>query len=135
MRAAAVFLLSLTRRHLVNRVRPARMKDLDDLKKTVPRRPHCGPLDLQPPAHGSISIAARIEWCRQLSVQARTHTELEAWRAEEEGLRDALLERDHRHQYRDRPPAVFERYALGFEDGNALICLACVDAHRMTSVQ
>src|SRR5215831_8052193 len=135
MRAAAVFLLSLTRRHLVNRVRPARMKDLADLKKTVSRRPHCGSLGLEHRAQTSTSLEARIKRCRRQSTQARTHTELEAWRAEEEGLRDALLERDPPYQDRDRPPAVFERYALGFEDGKLLIRLACVDAHRMTSVQ
>src|SRR5215831_18113655 len=33
MRAAAVFLISLTRRHIVNSVLPARRKDLKDLKK------------------------------------------------------------------------------------------------------
>jgi hypothetical protein len=31
----------------VNGLLPAWMKDLEDLKKTVPRRPHCGSLDVQ----------------------------------------------------------------------------------------
>src|SRR5262245_5450585 len=82
-------------------------------------------------AHTSPSIEARIKRCRRQRTQALTQAELEAWRAEEEGLRDALLERDHRHQYRDRPPAVFERYTMGFEDGKALIRLTWVDAHRV----
>src|SRR5215831_15371763 len=41
-------IVQFQRKPFVNRVRPARMKDLDDLRKTVPRRPPCGPLDLQP---------------------------------------------------------------------------------------
>ena len=113
----------------MNSVLPARMKDLEDLKKSVARCPHCGSLEPQHVARASTSIAARIERCRRLRPQARMQAELEAWRVEEEGLRDALLERDHRHQYRDRPLAVFERYTMGFEDGKALIRLACVDAH------
>src|SRR5215831_5368020 len=135
MRVSELFPISVTRRRIVNSVLPARMKDLDDLKKTVSRCPHCGSLGLQHRAQTSTSIEARIKRCRRQSTQARTQAELEAWRAEEEGLRDALLEKDPPYQDRDRPPAVFEQYALGFEDGNALICLACVDAHRMTSVQ
>jgi len=79
-------------------------------------------------AHASTSIEARIKRCCKLRTQACTQAELDAWRAEEKGLRDALLERDHTHQYRDRLSAVFERYAMGFEDGKALIRLACMDA-------
>jgi len=33
MRAAVVFLISVTRRHIVNTVLPARRKDLEELKK------------------------------------------------------------------------------------------------------
>ena len=119
----------------MNSVLPVWIPDLDDLKRSVARCPHCGSLGLLHIAHASTSIEARIKRCWKLRTQACTQAELEAWRAEEEGLRDALLEKDHTHQYRDRPPAVFERYAMGFEDGKALIRLACMDAQRTTSVQ
>ncbi len=77
----------------------------------------------------STSIAARIEWCRQQRTQAHTQAELEGWRAEEEGLRDAVLNRDHTNHYRYSPPGVFERYAMGFQDGQALIRVSWVDRH------
>ena len=46
MKAVVVFLISLTRRHLVNRLRPARRKDLEDLKKSGSGRPFSDSLDL-----------------------------------------------------------------------------------------
>jgi hypothetical protein len=104
----------------VNSVLPAWMKDLEDPKKTVPHRPHGGSHDLQRRAQTSLPLVARIEWCRRQRTQARTQAELEGWRAEEEGLRDALLKRDRTSQYRYSPPGVFERYAMGLEDGRAL---------------
>src|SRR5512134_3510760 len=60
-------------------------------------------------------IITRIEWCRKQRTKARTQPELEGWRAEEEGLRDAILDREHTNQYRYSPPAVSERYAIGLE--------------------
>ena len=116
-------------------VLPAWIPDLDDLKKSVARCPHCGSRGLLHLAHVSTSIDARIKRCWKLSTQACTQAERDAWRAEEEGLRDALLERDQTHQYRERPAAVFERYAMGVEDGKALIRLACMDAQQTPSVQ
>jgi hypothetical protein len=79
------------------------------------------------------SVLARIEWCRRQRTQARTAPELEEWRAEEEGLLDAFLKRDHTNHYRYSSPSVFERYAMGLEDGQALIRLAWVDRHLATS--
>ena len=58
--------------------------------------------------------------------QTRTQAQLEGWPAEEDGLKDALLNRDRTYQYRDSPPCefdVFERYAMGLEDGRALMRL------------
>ena len=116
-------------------VLPAWIPDLDDLKKSVARCPHCGSRGLLHLAHVSTSIDARIKRCWKLSTQAHTQAELDSWRAEEEGLQDAVLERDHMDQYRERPAAVFERYAMGVEDGKALSRLACMDAQRTPSVQ
>jgi hypothetical protein len=85
--------------------------------------------------YSSPSIIARIEWCRTQRTQARTQAELERWRAEEDGLRDALLNRDHTNHYRYSPPEVFERYTMGFHDGQALIRVSWVDRHLATSRQ
>ena len=73
------------------------------------------------------SILARLEWCRQQGVRAPTGPERQGWRAEEEGLRDALLHSDHSNDYWNRAPRVFERYARGLEDGRVLIHLAVLD--------
>jgi hypothetical protein len=67
------------------------------------------------------SIVTRIEWCQRQKQQARTPLEFERWRAEEEGLQDAILKTDHTTQYRQSPPGVFERYAMGLQDGQVLL--------------
>lgn len=67
------------------------------------------------------SIMARIEWCRRQSAQVRGHHECEEWHAEEQGLRDALLKQDHSSQYRSAHPELFARYAIGLQDGHALL--------------
>jgi len=74
------------------------------------------------------SIIARIEWCQRQETKVRTGTEFEEWRAEEEGLRDALLEKDCTYSYHYSPPSVCDRYALGLEDGQSLIRVACVES-------
>lgn len=72
-------------------------------------------------AYATGSVVSRIEWCRRQKKQARTPLEFAGWRAEEEGLRDAILKTDHTKQYRQSPPAVFERYAMGLQDGQVLM--------------
>ena len=66
-------------------------------------------------------ISVRIEWCRRQSAQARTESETDGWRAEADGLRDALMDTDHTDSYQLCPPEVFKRYVLGFQDGTALL--------------
>lgn len=78
------------------------------------------------------SIASRIEWCLRQKTQARTLLELEGWQAEENGLRDALLNRDHTKQYQQGPLCVCGRYVMGFQDGEALIRAAAVDQYFAT---
>ena len=68
----------------------------------------------------SISIASRIEWCRQQSMHASSPREITGWDAEEDGLWDALLNRDHSNQYQQGPPDVLARYVMGLKDGHAL---------------
>jgi hypothetical protein len=80
-------------------------------------------------------LMSRIEWCRLQETQAGTPSELEGWRAEQEGLRDAILNREHTNPYRYSPPALVERYAIGLEDGRALMRLARADKHVPTIPQ
>ena len=80
----------------------------------------------------SKSIASRIEWCRRQSTQACAPRELAGWQAEEEGLLDALFNRDHTNQYQQGPPGLFERYVMGLQDGQALIRTSAVYHHLAT---
>ena len=77
-------------------------------------------------AYANQSIASRIEWCRRQSTQACAPLEIAGWRAEAEGLQDALLNRDHTTQYQQGPPRVFERYTTGLEDGRSVLRAAAV---------
>jgi hypothetical protein len=69
----------------------------------------------------SISIASRIEWCRQQSMHACSPRETTGWEAEEDGLWDSLLNRDHSNQYQQGPPDVLARYVMGLQDGRAMM--------------
>ncbi|MDH4154665.1 MAG: hypothetical protein OEV01_12835 [Nitrospira sp.] len=66
-------------------------------------------------------ISVRIEWCRQRSRQARSEPEADAWQAEADGLRDAVMNRNHSNDYRFCPPDIRERYLLGLQDGLAML--------------
>ncbi len=84
-------------------------------------------------AHTNESIASRIAWCQRQKTQSSALLDLEAWHAEEEGLRDALLNRNHSNQYRDYPRSVFERYLMGLQDGRAMIRVAALSQQHATS--
>ena len=65
-------------------------------------------------AYVTKSITARIDWCRRQSTQACVPLESAGWRAEAEGLEDALLHRDHTNQYQQQgPPSVFREVRDG----------------------
>ncbi len=76
--------------------------------------------------HTSDPITVRIEWCRRQSAQARTEPEVEEWRAEADGLRDALMNSNHTDTYQLCPPEILRRYMMGFQDGTALLQAARV---------
>lgn len=78
-------------------------------------------------------VRLRMAWCRRRSTQARTESELEEWRAEEAGLRDAILKQDHTNHYRLSTPEIFDRYRLGFQDGTALLCAARAEWQNSSS--
>jgi hypothetical protein len=69
------------------------------------------------------SLIARIGFCHQQAIAALTTLEAEEWYAEQNGLIDALIERDCTHQYQGRP-ALEERYSRGLKDGRVLIQVA-----------
>jgi hypothetical protein len=77
-------------------------------------------------AYTNTSIASRIEWCRRQSTETCASLEIAGWRAEAEGLRDALLDSDHTAQYEQGSPSVFERYATGLQDGRSVLRAAAV---------
>jgi hypothetical protein len=77
-------------------------------------------------AYATKSLASRIEWCRRQSTQARTPLDRARWQAEEEGLRDALLNKNHTYQYQEGRPGVFERYAMGLQYGREVLRTAFV---------
>ena len=83
----------------------------------------------------STNIASRIEWCRQQSRQACTPLEAAGWQAEEDGLWDALLNRNHTDQYQHGPICVYGRYVLGLQDGAALLRVSTVLATGMTPME
>ncbi len=66
-------------------------------------------------------LTFRIAWCREQMALACTEFESDGWRAEEDGLRDALLNRDYTDHYRLSSPEIFERYLRGFQDGTILL--------------
>jgi hypothetical protein len=102
------------------------MNNLEDVQ-TVPKQTYGDSDDLPAMALICTALIARIEWCRRLVRQVATETEAGGWCAEEEGLRDALLDRDRTFNYRFSPPAVLERYTIGLEDGRTLIRAAWVE--------
>jgi hypothetical protein len=68
-------------------------------------------------------LAARLEWCLRQRMRATERDDKEGWLAEEEGLRDSLLNRDRADLIRLCYPSQVERYRLGFHDGQALLRL------------
>jgi hypothetical protein len=84
--------------------------------------------------HTTNPINVRIEWCRRQSAQARTEPEVDGWRAEAHGLRDALMNSDHTDTYQLCPPEILRRYVMGFQDGTALLQAARVQpVHAATT--
>ena len=87
-----------------------------------------GSINVDHAVQASNSIVARIHWCQKQQVSARTELELEEWCAEEDGLRDALLQRNRTFLYQCSPSVVLQRYVMGLEDGRTLIRTARVES-------
>src|SRR5262245_40104243 len=74
-------------------------------------------------------VLFRIEWCGRHRTKTHGGLEHEGWRADEDGLRDGLLTRDHTSNDRHAAPGVLARYVLGFHDGEALYHAAWIDTN------
>lgn len=85
-------------------------------------------------AYTNTSITARIVWCRRQSMESWELLEIAGWRAEAEGLKDALLHRDHTTVYQQGPPSVLVRYVTGLQDGRALIRTEAVKKRATNAV-
>ena len=77
---------------------------------------------------GNDCLIARIRWCHQQATEALTILEAVEWYAEQNGLIDALIERDCSHDYQDRP-TLRERYTRGLQDGRVLSHVAKADSY------
>ena len=73
-------------------------------------------------------LIARIEWCHRRATEALSTLEAIEWYAEQNGLIDALIERDCSHDYQDTP-TLLERYRRGLQDGRVLIQVAKTDSY------
>ena len=79
------------------------------------------------------NIISRIAWCRsQRELQELTNDERAGWRAEEEGLMDALFGRNRTTFMREKHPAQSTRYQCGLEDGMALLRFSISTPWAMT---
>ena len=78
------------------------------------------------------SITSRIEWCWRQNTQARTPLEHAGWDAEEEGLRDALLNSNHTYRFQQGPPDVFARYVMGLLYGREVLRTALLHHQVVT---
>ncbi|NJN70486.1 MAG: hypothetical protein HC801_09570 [Nitrospira sp.] len=72
-------------------------------------------------------INARIAWCRRQREQARMESEADEWRAEEDGLRDALLNKNYTDAYRLSTAEAFRRYVRGLREGRAILRVTQVE--------
>jgi len=82
------------------------------------------------------NILSRIQWCRrQQLLQSVTREEREEWRAEEDGLVDALSHRDRTAFMREKPGSQATRYQRGVEDGKALLRLSLFSLKGMTRME
>jgi hypothetical protein len=68
------------------------------------------------------NIISRIAWCRhQQQLHLLTQEERAGWRAEEDGLMDALFGRNRMASMRETHRSQLARYHCGLEDGIALL--------------
>lgn len=82
------------------------------------------------------NIISRIHWCRhQQQLHMLTREERAGWRAEEDGLKDALFGRQRTASLRESHPSQLARYQIGFEDGMALLRFSTSTPWGMTGTE
>jgi hypothetical protein len=89
----------------------------EDASSSNPSRSSIAPTRM---TEANACLIARIGWCHRHAMKALTTQEVEKWWAEKQGLIDALLQRECTYEYQ-HTPVLLERYAMGLEDGKALI--------------
>jgi hypothetical protein len=81
------------------------------------------------------NIISRIAWCRLLQqIRLLTLGERAGWRAEEDGLMDALFGRNRMASMRETHRAHLARYHCGLEDGMALLRFSTSTPWAMTGM-
>jgi hypothetical protein len=82
------------------------------------------------------NIISRIAWCRsQQELHSLTRDERAGWRAEEDGLMDALFGRKRTTSMRENHPSQSMRYQCGLEDGMALLRFSTSTSWAMSGIQ
>jgi len=82
------------------------------------------------------NIISRIQWCRnQQLLPSVTREEREEWRAEEDGLMDALGYSYRTASMRKKYRSQCTRYRCGFEDGIALLRLSMFSFKGVTRME
>jgi hypothetical protein len=79
------------------------------------------------------NIISRIAWCRhQQQLHLLTQEERAGWRAEEDGLMDALFGRNRMASMRETHRSQLARYHCGLEDGMNLLRFSTSTPRGMT---
>jgi hypothetical protein len=82
------------------------------------------------------NIISRIAWCRsQQGLHSLTRDERAGWRAEEDGLMDALFGRNRTTSMRENHPSQSMRYQCGLEDGMALLRFSTSTSWAMSGME
>jgi hypothetical protein len=83
-----------------------------------------------------IHLMARIQWCRhQQQLHSVTRRERAGWRAEEDGLVDAVGSRDRTAFMQEKHCSQLTRYQCGLEDGKALLRFSTSTPWGMTGTE
>jgi hypothetical protein len=82
------------------------------------------------------NIISRIAWCRShQELHSLTRDERAGWRAEEDGLMDALFGRNRTTSMRENHPSQSMRYQCGLEDGMALLRFSTSTSWAMSGME
>ena len=82
------------------------------------------------------NIISRVAWCRsQQELHSLTREERAGWRAEDDGLMDALFGRNRTTSMSENHRSQLTRYQCGLEDGIALLRFNTSTPWAMTGIE